>query len=260
MSLITLCIMLLCLQPFIIYWVMFSKKEKSQSDLEFELSFLVIAPCFTYFYLDMFWYALALLSGVSALGALLAKLFEKKARYSLPLKRMCHYLVPWFLIFSIGYGVVNLWEFIQRFFETAATPYYVVEQKVTGALIEEVLVEQPTKPLLSYVQPSVYYMIAMVCLLFIKVYESHRKTKEELTSLLLLMMSIAGGVLPLFSEYYIVSLIINFIVFISFTGAILRYKETDPSIGGVAFFYGYAFMMATGFSIMCQSVIWLFSF
>lgn len=260
MSITTLCIILLCLQPFIIYKVMFSKKAKTQSDLEFELSFLVIAPCFTYFYLDIWGYALALLSGVSVLGALLSKLFEKKARYSLPLKTLYYFLIVWFGLFSIGYGLVNLWEYIQSFFETPSSRSYVEVPKVSDVPTEDVLIESPPKPFLSYVQTSMYYLIAMVGALLIKIYESHRRTKEELTDFLLLILSVAGGLLPLFSEYYIISLLINFIVFLNFTGIIIRYKETDPSVGGVAFFYGYAFMMAAGFSIMCQSVIWLFSF
>jgi len=78
MSLITLCILLLCIQPLVIYKVMFSKKEKKKSDIEYELSFVIIAPCFIFFYLEIFWYALLSLGGVSILGGLLVKLFEKK--------------------------------------------------------------------------------------------------------------------------------------------------------------------------------------
>ena len=46
---------------------MFSEKEKRKDEIEFPLSFLVIAPSFSYFYVDTFGYALLLLGSVSIL-------------------------------------------------------------------------------------------------------------------------------------------------------------------------------------------------
>ena len=181
MTLITLCIVLLCLQPFIIYSVMFSKKEKSQSDLEFELSFLVIAPCFTYFYLDMFWYALALLSGVSALGALLSKLFEKKARYSLPLKIQYYFLIVWFGLFSVGYGVVNLWEYVQGFFNGTTTVSNEVEALVNIIPLPDIVsINQSKHSLMSNIAPSLGLLVAMIVLFLIRLKEI-RTSEKDLT-------------------------------------------------------------------------------
>jgi len=258
MSLTTLCIVLLCLQPFIIYWVMFSAKEKTQSDIEVGLSFLIIAPCFVYFYLDIFWYALALLSGVSALGGLLVKLFEKKGRNSIPLKRMYHYLVPWFLIFSIGYGMVNLWEYVQGFFNGATTVSNEVEALVNAIPLPD-MVNKSKRSLLSNMAPSLGLLVAMSVLFLIRLNEI-RTSSKDVASNFFLLICVAAALLPLLSEYYLLSLLFNFFVLIKVGGNILLYKETDPSAGAISFFYGYVFFGAVMMSFIIRGVYWLSSF
>lgn len=261
MSLINLCILLLCIQPFVIYNAMFrERKIEKKSDLEFELSFLVIAPSFIYFYLDTFWYALLALSSISLLGVLSAKLFEKKAKRSLPLIELFSFMVAWLIIFSIGYGAVNLWGFVAG---ESAVPVtrYAVEVSTTDVPTAEVpLVNIRKTALLSNVLPSLYYLVAMICAILIKAFEAHWETKEKLSGFLLLILSVSGSIFPFFSEYYLLSLFFNFMVFIGLAPVILTYKEIDPSAGAIMFFYGYAFVMAAGFSLLCRVVMWLLSY
>lgn len=260
MSVVNLCILLLCIQPFVIWQGMFRDKEvENKSDLEFELSFLVIAPCFIFFYFDTFWYALSLLSCVSILGGMLAKLFESKAKRSLPLKELYYFMIVWFGLFSVGYGVVNLWEFIVEFFEAPVINKYAVEPITTDVpMLETSLIEVPTKSLLFSLLPSFSYLAAIICLFPIKLYEIRSSTVDGLSGNILLVLCIVVGILPLFSEHYILSLIINCLVLVNIGGRVITYKETDPSAGAIGFFYAFIFMGSVSASLMYKGVMWLF--
>ncbi|XPF94954.1 hypothetical protein ACM9HF_02775 [Colwellia sp. RE-S-Sl-9] len=262
MSLITLCILLLCLQPFVIYKVMFSTKEKSQSDLEFELSFLVIAPCFIYFYLDTFWYALLLLCSVSALGGLLAKLYEKKARYSLPLKELYYFLIVWFCIFSIGYGGVLFWDYLTSLRETPAVPH--IAESAFSDIPEDITmpIEARSKTtLLENLAPSLIYLGAMVSVLLVKLYEIRSSNDNEYSSNLFFVLSVFPGILALFSEYYISSLVFNVFWFIRVGTIITEYdKKSDPSAGSAWFIYGFFLVGGVMASVLYKLILWLFSF
>ncbi len=261
MSLINFCILLLCIQPLVIYKGMFGHKEKEdKSELEFQLSFLVIAPSFIFFYLDTFGYALLLLGGVSVVGIALAKIFEHKAKRSLPLQDLCTVMVAWLIIFSVGYGAVNLWAYIGRFLE-APVSGYTQELSVTELpMADTPLVKAAKGDLLFAILPSLGYLAAMAGLFLIKLYEIRTLSRRELSEKTLLVLSVAAAILPLFSEYYLWSLIFNFVVFVKIGGGILTYKETDPSAGAIGIFYTFVFIMSVGFSLMYKAVIWLLSF
>ncbi|WP_426357541.1 hypothetical protein ACPUVO_13910 [Pseudocolwellia sp. HL-MZ19] len=261
MSLTILSILLLCIQPFVIYNSMFrERKIKDKKDLESELSLLVIAPSFIFFYLDVFWYALFILISISLLGVLFAKILAKKAKRSLPSKELFTFMLAWVLIFSMGYGAVNLWQYVSGD-STDHITQSGVNLSATDVPTSEIQTTNITKtPLLPNLLPSLYYLLAMICVIFIKAFEARSETKEKLSGILLLLLSVSGSIFPFFSEYYLLSLVFNFIVFIGLAPVVIRYKETDPSVGGIMFFYGYAFVMATGLSLMCQGIMWLLSY
>ncbi|WP_143313990.1 hypothetical protein [Colwellia sp. UCD-KL20] len=262
MSIISLSILLLCLQPFVIYKVMFSSKEKSQSDLEFELSFLVIAPCFIYFYLDTFWHALLLLSSVSALGGLLAKLCEKKARYSLPLKQLYYFLIVWFFLFSIGYGGVLLWDYLTSLWTTPAVSD-IAESTYSDIPEDSVMpiTARSKTTLLENITPSLIYLGAIISVLLVKLYEIRSSSENEYSNNIFFILSIFPGILALFSEYYISSLVFNVYLFIQIGIIITEYdKRSDPSAGSAWFIYMFFLVGGVMASVMYKSVIWLFSF
>jgi len=259
MSLITLCILLLCIQPLVIYKVMFSKKEKKKSDIEYELSFLIIAPCFIFFYLEIFWYALLSLGGVSILGGLLVKLFEKKAKYSLPLKELYYFLIVWFGLFSIGYGVVNLWDFLTNLFNTSTVQYSTEQVEGIPKDNSELLI-LPKEPLYSYYLHTLGFLSSMVLLFFMRAYEIISSTKKVVAANFYLILCLAAALLPLLSEYYFSSLIFNFLILAFIGGNIVTYKVKYPVASNEVFGYSFHFIMALGVSIICKAFIWVFSF
>jgi len=239
---------------------MFSKKEKKKGDIDFGLSFLVIAPCFIFFYLDIFWYALISLGCVSALGALLAKLFEKKARYSLPLTELFAFLIAWFIIFSIAYGGVILWEFMTNYFSPSTVITASETLKDVPLIVGEGLVTLPTVSLFNHFIPSLIFLSSMVFLYLIRLYEVHSSTQKVFTDNILVVLSIAAALLPLWGEYYIFSLVFNFAVLVKLGGGILMYKESDSSAGAVGIIYAFVFMYSVSFSLLIKGVVWMMSF
>ncbi|XQW83464.1 hypothetical protein ACOYR1_09880 [Thalassotalea piscium] len=261
MSLTLLCILLLCIQPFVIYNAMFREREiKNKNDLEFELSLLVIGPSFIYFYLDIFWHALFILISISLLGVLFAKLLEKKAKRSLPSKELITFMLAWVLIFSMGYGVVNLWQYLsgESSVHVTQSSVNISATDVPAGVIQTANIKKAS--FLPNMLSSLYYLVAMICVMLIKAFEVHWGTKEKLSDVLLLLLSSLGGIFPFFSEFYLLSLLCNIIVFMVLAPVVIKYKETDPSVGGIMFFYSYAFLIVTVFSVMCRGIIWLLSY
>ncbi len=262
MSLITLCIVLFCIQPLIIYKVMFSEKEKRKDEIEFPLSFLVIAPSFSYFYVDTFGYALLLLGSVSILGCVLAKLCEKKARNSLQLEDLFVFLIAWFIIFSVGYGIGVLWDYVSSFWETPTTPVIseITNNEIPGNI--HVPVEAlSTAPLLSNMVPSLIYLGVMASLLLLKFYEVYSSTKKCLTGNPLMILSIFPGVFALFSEYYILSLIFNVFIYLQVATIIIEYeKRTDKSAGSIWFILMFVLMGGVCASSIYKLIVWFFSY
>jgi len=243
MSPISLSILLLCIQPFVIYKAMFCEKEEEEKeDLEFSLSFVVIAPSFIFFYLDTFWYALSLLGCVSLIGGFLVKVCTKKAKRSITLKELYPFMFSWLAIFAIGYGLIDLYHSVVTWITSPKDP-----------------INSFSKPLLPNILPSLYFLSAIIITLLIRIIEVNKGLKEELTGFLLLVLSIGAAIAPFFSDYYLLSLVFNFIVLLGCTNAVITYKQTDPSAGAIMFFYSFAFMISAVSSLIVKSITWLLS-
>ncbi|WP_350431894.1 hypothetical protein ABIS04_17470 [Shewanella sp. H8] len=79
MDIVTLCIVLIILQPIIVYFAFFKNIAATTKYNEFYQSFLVLPPSLSLFYTDQYWSALGLLIGVTVVGIVLAKMINHKA-------------------------------------------------------------------------------------------------------------------------------------------------------------------------------------
>jgi len=240
---------------------MFSKKERSKEEINFGFFLLVSAPCFIYFYVDRFWDALPLLCSISIFGGLLAKYFEKKARYSLPVKDIYLSMVSWLILFSIGYGGLCLWEYLSNYFYPQTAIYST--EPVTDIPMKEgffVSTDWTVESLFPSFSSSFYFLLSMAFLFSFRLYEIKYPTKKINTTDLLMLVSIAAGILPLLSDQYVLSLIINFYILAGLGSKILVYKEESSSAGAIGIIYAFTFMFAASFGFMIKAVNWLLSF
>ena len=82
MSLMNACILMLLLQPLFVYFALFAKEVDLNEDSQdstvmlFNFGLLGITPSVAYFYMEQFWFAVGMLSGVTLLGLTLAKTLD----------------------------------------------------------------------------------------------------------------------------------------------------------------------------------------
>ncbi|MBH0032135.1 MULTISPECIES: hypothetical protein [unclassified Pseudoalteromonas] len=78
----------------------------------------------------------------------------------------------------------------------------------------------------------------------IKIIEKKRKTKDGLSNMLVLALCVAASVVSAFGDAFILCTLINIFLLIPIGGAIVSSGVDKTSAGGIAFFYGYVFIMS----------------
>jgi hypothetical protein len=242
MDIETLCTVLVLLQPLVVYYAFYKNTGVTTKDNEFNQSFLVISPSFAFFYLDQYWYALSFLVGVALLGLLLAMIVDRKASHPIDYGGLVSFMLAWLIIFGIGHWIAG-------FFPDSSS----TEADDTIALTDI------TQGGYSALTSSLYYFLIMLGVFFVRIIEKKYFTKDNLSSLLLFISSVVGGVLPMVGDYFILSIVINFFILFYMSVAIIRLDDTGPSSGSVTFIFSYLFMMGASLAIMIKGGYWLYS-
>ncbi|QDE32740.1 hypothetical protein [Shewanella polaris] len=238
MDIVTLCIVLIILQPIIVYFAFFKNIAATTKYNEFYQSFLVLPPSLSLFYTDQYWSALGLLIGVTVVGIVLAKMINHKANPPIALGALTSLTISWFILVGFGHLVADAFSsstLVVSIFDIITSP----------------------KGIYSALLMSFYYLAAMLVLIFIRVLEKKFTPKEELSGVLLLILSFIGGALPAMADYFVLSTFLNvFILYLS-SGVIIR-SDDDSSAGAIGFMYAYLFTMGVGVCLLYQGGMWLY--
>jgi hypothetical protein len=179
----------------------------------------------------------------------------------MPLEDLLALLVAWFIIFSVGYGIGVLWDYISSFWQTPTNP--VIGEITNSEIPSDIHAPVEARPkvsLLTHMAPSISLLLLTGVLFLIRLFDIYSSSKKEYSGFFFIFLAVAAALLPQLSEYYVLSLIFNFFVLVAIGGNIILYKETDPSAGAIGFFYMYVFMCAISLSWMYRGIVWLFSF
>jgi hypothetical protein len=247
MDIETLCTVLVLFQPLVVYFAFYKDTGVTTKDNEFNQSFLVISPSFAFFYLDQYWYALSLLAGVVLIGVLLAMIVDRKASHPIDYGGLVSFMLAWLIIFGIGHWIASFFP------DSSVTDAFAVADPNTITASQGIL---------SALTSSLYYLGLMLAVFFISVLEKKYPLKEKLGDFLLFFASVAGGVMPLLGDYFLLSIVINFFILFGISNLIISLDGPDAtkgSNGAVGFIFSYLFVMGVGFSIMIKGGIWLYS-
>jgi len=240
MDIVTLCIALVIFQPFIVYFAFYKNTGLPTQYNAFFQSFLVLAPSLAFFYLDQYWHALSLLVGVTLVGVLLAKLVNRKASHPIDRDALILFAVAWLILFGLGhYGA-----------------YFFADSGAMGSMSE---VSTSPKGIYSALQISLYYLAAMLVLIFIRIVEKKCEPREELSGVLLLVLSVIGGAFPAMGDYFILSTVLNMFILYLISGVIVRSDDDSPAGGAIGYMYAFLFTMGVGLCLIYKGGVWWYS-
>ncbi|MGI2170382.1 hypothetical protein ACROAE_09315 [Shewanella sp. MF05960] len=253
MDIITLCTVLVLLQPFIVYFAFYKDTGLTTKDNEFYQSFLVISPSFAFFYLDQYWYALGVLVGVALCGVLLALIVNRKASHPIDYGGLVSFAVAWLIIFGIGHWIAS-------FFTDSSVTDTIATTELNATIDPNAITV--SQGIFSALTSSLYYLVLMLAVLCVSILERKYSFKEKLSDLLLFIASVAGGVMPLIGDYFLLSIVINFFILLTMSRVIMELEGPDAakgSNGAIGFMFSYLFMMGIGFAMMLKGGAWLYS-
>ena len=243
MSLMNTCILMLLLQPLFVYFALFAKEVDLNEDSQdstvmlFNFGLLGITPSVAYFYMEQFWFAVGMLSGVTLLGLTLAKTLESKGKRPLDLILTLRFVTSWLLIFGVIYWLISLF-----------TGSSEVQPTIADA-------DQQVEPFYQLFWPSFYYLGLMVFTFLLKVLEFRFQLKPALSGTFLILAAALIGISPLVDGSFIIGLFINIAIFFIFCSMYVEInKINDPSGGAIAFFYAYILSMGVGVAIIVKII------
>ena len=198
---------------------------------------LGITPSVAYFYMEQFWFAVGMLSGVTILGLTLAKILESKGKRPLDIILTLRFVTSWLLIFGVIYWLVSL---------------FTGSPEVQPIFADT---DKQDEPFYQLFWPSVYYLGLMVFTLLLKVLEFRFQLKPALSGTLLILAAALIGISPLVDGSFILGLFINIAIFFIFCSMYMEInKINDPSGGAIAFFYAYILSMGIGLVIIVKII------
>ena len=230
-----LAMLLMALQPFIIYYTVYKPSEKSKSDNEFHQSFITIPPSFSFFYFEQFGYAFAILTVVALLGIALSQIIRKTAGNAVEVKSLLVFGTAWFCNFGIGYTIISFFSGVSDTSNSSevATPLLSLDS------------------VFSALGVSLCMFIGVIIWTLSRALEVYKTNETEFSDLLIMPFAALGGFSPVFGDYFIISLLLNF-CFIFAVSKVSIEAHNDPSMGGVGFFYMYLFMMGAGGCVLVK--------
>ncbi|MCQ8880513.1 hypothetical protein NQS96_01690 [Pseudoalteromonas shioyasakiensis] len=227
----------------LIYFALFAKEVDLNEDSQdstvmlFNFGLLGITPSVAYFYMEQFWFAVGMLSGVTILGLTLAKILESKGKRPLDIILTLRFVTSWLLIFGVIYWLVSL---------------FTGSPEVQPIFADT---DKQDEPFYQLFWPSVYYLGLMVFTLLLKVLEFRFQLKPALSGTLLILAAALIGISPLVDGSFILGLFINIAIFFIFCSMYMEInKINDPSGGAIAFFYAYILSMGIGLAIIVKII------
>ncbi|WP_148664646.1 hypothetical protein [Pseudoalteromonas arctica] len=209
----TLLLLAIFIQPFCIYFALYAKAKYSSENKPINQLALGVTPSLAYLSAEDFWGAFVLMFMVTAVSLVLSLLLNfryvmtRKINTSAILTSIVSFLlVAGFFYWLAGHFIVENWY--EKFW------------------------------------PSLYFLGLLFSIFVIKIIEKKRKIKDGLSNMLVLALCVAASVVSAFGDAFILCTLINVFLLIPIGGAIVSSGVDKTSAGGIAFFYGYVFIMS----------------
>ncbi|WP_161936781.1 hypothetical protein [Pseudoalteromonas sp. H103] len=213
MKIYTLLLLAIFLQPFCIYFALYAKAKYSSENKPINQLVLGVTPSLAYLSADDFWGSFVLLFIVTAGSLLLSLLLN--LRYVMTRKvntsTILTSIVSFLLVFGFFYWLIG---------------HFIVENWYETFL------------------PSFYFLGLLVSVFIIKIIEKKRQIEDGLSNMLVLALCVAASVISAFGDAFLLCTCINIFLLIPIGGAIISSDVDKTSAGGIAFFYGYVFIMS----------------
>lgn len=213
MKIYTLLLLAIFLQPFCIYFALYAKAKYSSENKSINQLVLGVTPSLAYLSADDFWGSFVLLFIITIVSLFLSLslnfkyVMTRKINTSTILTSIVSFLLAFgFFYWLIGHFIVENW------YETF--------------------------------WPSFYFFGLLVSVFIIKIIEKKRQIKDGLSNMLVLALCIAASVISAFGDAFILCTFINILLLIPIGGAIVSSGVDKTSAGGIAFFYGYVFILS----------------
>ncbi|WP_166420738.1 hypothetical protein [Pseudoalteromonas sp. Z1A8] len=224
MKIYTLLLLAIFLQPFCIYFALYAKAKYSSENKPINQLALGVTPSLAYLSAEGFWNAFVLLFIVTVVSLVLSLLLN--FRYVIARKINTSAILTSIVSFLL----------IAGFFDW---------------LVGHFIVENGYEKF----WPSLYFLGLIFSALIIKVIERKRKIKDGLSNMLVLALCVAASFIPAFGDAFILCTLINIFLLIPIGGAIVSSDVDNTSAGGIAFFYGYVFIMSLPVSVLLYLVL-----
>ena len=224
MTIYTLLLLALFLQPFCIYFALYAKVKYSSENQPINQFALGATPSLAYLSTEGFWNVFVLLFIITVVSLFLSLLlnFRYVITRRINTNEILMSIAPFLLAASFFHWLVGLF-IVENWYEKF--------------------------------WPSVYFIGLLFSALFIKIIESKLKIKDGLSSIVVLVLCIAASVIPAFGDAFILCTILNLFLLIPIGIAILSSDVDNTSAGGIGFVYSFVFMMGLPVSGLLYAVL-----